>query len=491
MQQGSKNVVRHAGAYLLARGLPGIISFLAIPLFTRLLDPDGYGNYTLVTTTVGLINGLAFGWLRLSFVRYLPASKGNPEKLKSTLLTCQLLLLALGALVVLGIWVVPAAHAWRSVSLVCLLVTAVQPTFELFCEQARATIQPRYYMGLQLTRAALTTGLGVAFIELGMGWWGPLLGMAVANALPAFYAFGHDWRGTRLGIDRVTLTAVCRYGIPLSLTVALAIVISSSDRYIIAYYMGKGPAGIYAAAVDFTSQTLTLLMMAISLAILPLAIKAYEDHGPAAAREQMRHNATLLLAVGVPAVVGLMLLAGNIAHCFLGKDFRQEATRIIPIIAFGTFLAGYKAYHLDSAFQFVHRTIYQVWIVLIAAVVNIALNLVMVRPYGIIGAAGASVVAYVISMVLTAAYGRKHFALPFPITDFVKVLTGCAAMAAVLYLLRDHRGSLALAFQVAGGGLTYGLVLLSLNFLDLRTVVIHRLTGGRGQRAAVVAAAAS
>jgi O-antigen/teichoic acid export membrane protein len=232
-------------------------------------------------------------------------------------------------------------------------------------------------------------------------------------------------------------------------------------------------------------------MMAISLAILPLAIKAYEDHGPAAAREQMRHNATLLLAVGVPAVVGLMLLAGNIAHCFLGKDFREEATRIMPIIAFGTFLAGYKAYHLDSAFQFVHRTIYQVWIVLIAAVVNIALNLVMVRPYGIIGAAGASVVAYVISMVLTAAYGRKHFALPFPITDFVKVLTGCGAMAAVLYLLRDHRGSLALAFQVAGGGMTYGLALLSLNFLDLRGVVIHRLTGGRGQRAAAVAAAAS
>jgi len=491
MQTGSKNIVRHAGAYLLARGVPGIISFLAIPLFTRLLDPDGYGNYTLVTTTVGLINALAFQWLRLSFVRYLPACKGKPEKLKSTLLTCQLLLVALGALVVLGIWVIPTAHAWRSVSLVCWLVTAVQPTFELFCEQARATIQPRYYMGLQLTRAALTTGLGVAFIKLGMGWWGPLLGMAVANALPAIYAFGHDWRGTRVGIDPATLRAVCRYGIPLSLTVALAIVISSSDRYIIAYFLGKGPAGIYAAAVDFTSQTLTLLMMAISLAILPLAMKAYEEHGADAAREQMRHNATLLLAVGVPAVVGLMLLAGNISHCFLGKDFRQEATRIMPIIALGTFLAGYKAYHLDSAFQFVHRTIYQVWIVLIAAVVNVALNLLMVRPYGIIGAAGASVVAYVISMLLTAAYGRKHFALPFPTADFLKVLAASIAMAAALYVLRDYRGSLALALQVGAGGMLYGLMLVSLNFLDLRSVVVHRLTGGRSQRTAVVAAAAS
>ena len=491
MQTGSKNVVRHAGAYLLARGVPGIISFLAIPFFTRLLDPDGYGNYTLVTTTVGLINALAFQWLRLSFVRYLPASKGNPEKLKSTLLTCQLLLLALGGLAVLGIWTVPAAHAWRSVAAVCWLVTAVQPTFELFCEQARATIQPRYYMGLQLSRAVLTTGLGIAFIKLGMGWWGPLLGMAVGNALPAIYAFGHDWSGTRLGIDREVFAAVCRYGIPLSLTVALAIVISSSDRYIIAYFLGKGPAGIYAAAVDFTSQTLTLLMMAISLAILPLAMKAFEDHGSDAAREQMLHNATLLLAVGVPAVVGLMLLAGNVSHCLLGREFREEATRIMPIIAFGTFLAGYKAYHLDSAFQFVHRTIYQVWIVLVAAVVNVVLNLLMIRPFGIIGAASASVVAYVVSMVLTAAYGRKHFALPFPTRDFLKVFAASSAMAAMLWLLRDYRGSAALVAQVSAGCFVYGMVLIILNFFDLRTAVLHRLTGVRSSGPVVVAAAPS
>jgi O-antigen/teichoic acid export membrane protein len=472
MHQGSKNVVRHAGAYLLARGVPGIISFLAIPLFTRLLNPRGYGKYTLVATTVGLINALGFQWLRLSFVRYLPASKGNPQKLKSTLLTCQLLLVAVGGLVVSAMFAIPATVSWRSVAIICWLMTAVQPTFELFCEQARATIQPRYYMGLQLTRAALTTGLGVAFIELGFGWWGPLLGMAVGSAVPAIYAFGHDWRGTRLSIDPGTFTAVCKYGIPLSLTVALAIVISSSDRYLIAYFLGDGPAGLYSAAVDFTSQTLTLLMMSISMAIIPLAMKAYEERGSQAAREQMRHNATLLLVVGVPAVVGIMMLAGNICHCFLGKDFRHEGTRIMPIIALGTFLAGYKAYHLDSAFQFAHRTIHQVWIVLIAAIVNVALNLALIRPLGIIGAAGASVIAYVVSMALTASYGRKHFALPFPMWDFLKVLAASAAMATALCLMRNHRGAAALAAQVGGGGLIYGIVLLSLNFMEMRDHLI-------------------
>jgi O-antigen/teichoic acid export membrane protein len=206
----------------------------------------------------------------------------------------------------------------------------------------------------------------------------------------------------------------------------------------------------------------------------------------------MRHNATLLLVVGVPAVIGLMMLAGNICDSFLGREFRQEATRIMPIIALGTFLAGYKAYHLDSAFQFVHRTIYQVWIVLIAAIVNVALNLLLVRPLGILGAAGASVVAYVISMVLTASYGRKHFALPFPTRDFLKVMAASGAMAAALYLLRDYRGSVALSAQVIAGGMVYGLILVALNFLDLRNVVLHRfIVGRRNEPAAVGTAAAS
>ncbi|HSU67988.1 MAG TPA: oligosaccharide flippase family protein [Tepidisphaeraceae bacterium] len=488
-QHGSKNVVRHAAAYLLARGVPGIISFLAIPLFTRMLDPVGYGKYALALTTVGLINALAFQWLRLSFVRYLPAAKGGPERLKSTLLTCQLLLAALGGLVVLAICLVPAWRPLRGVAAVCWMLSAVQPTFELFCEQARALIQPRYYMMLQLSRAGLTTGLGVAFILLGLGWWGPLLGIVGGSLIPGLYAWRHDWRDARLAIDRQILLQVCRYGIPLSLTVALAVVISSSDRYLIAYYLGDGSAGVYSAAVDFTSQTLTLIMMSISLAVIPLAIRAWEHEGPEAAREQMRHNATLLLVVGVPAVVGLMLLAPNISHCFLGKGFRQTGAGIMPIIALGTFLAGYKAYHLDSAFQFVHRTIYQVWIVLAAAVVNIALNLLLIRPFGINGAAGASVVAYLVSMALTAGYGRRHFALPFPTKGFVQILAACAVMAVGLYGLRDLRGALALGTQVAAGGSIYGAVLLCLNFLDVRSTVFHRFSARRHAAGRPMAAA--
>lgn len=475
MQREPKHVLSHAGIYLIARGLPGIITFLAIPTFTRLLQPAQYGRYALVIATVSLLNALVFQWLCLSLVRYRPAYKDDLVRLKSALATAgMMLVLALGV-IALVICVLPGASAWRGMVVPCWLVLVAQVAFDLSCENARASIRPFRYMALMLARSGAMVGLGVAFVLLGAGWWGPLAGTAIGMTLAVMIVFRSDWSGVRLVLDRETLGRICAYGIPLSMTVALAMVISSSDRFLIAWKLGDDSAGLYSVAVDFTSQTLTLLMLVIQLAMFPLAVRAFENEGREAAQEQMRSNASMLLAVGVPCVVGMSVLAPGLAQCFLGKNFRIAATGIIPVVAMGTFLAGLKAYHFDAAFQFAHRTIEQVWIVLAVAVINICLNLLAIPRYGIAGAATASVIAYVVSISLTVWFGRRHFRLPFPLSACAQVLLAAGAMAILLYPTRDYRNPMALAIQIAGGAIVYATVLVASNFLELRDPIFRRL----------------
>src|SRR4029077_5840214 len=131
-------------------------------------------------------------------------------------------------------------------------------------------------------------------------------------------------------------------------------------------------------------------------------------------------------------------------------------------------------YHFDTAFQFAHRTIYQVWIVLFVAIVNIALNWVAIPRYGINGAASASVLAYVISIVLTAWLGRRHFALPFPIRPCAQVLLAGGMMAGLLYPMRGDHRALAVALQIVAGAVVYGGVLIAFNFLDLRDMLMRK-----------------
>lgn len=489
MQREGKHVLSHAAIYLVARGLPGIMAFLSIPLFTRLLDPADYGRYALVIATVSLLNALVFQWLRLSLVRYLPAYRDDLPALKSTLVTVMLILIVALGIAAAIFCLLPMARGWRGVIGAGWVLLTIQAFYELCCEYSRAAVQPWRYMGLQLLRSSVILALGAALVLLGAAWRGPVAATAAGMALAVAWVWRRYWAGVKLGLDRAILSKLCQYGIPLSLTVALTIMISSSDRFLIAWFRGEDAAGLYSVAVDFTSQTLFLLMMVVNLAVFPIAVRAFEHHGKEAAQEQMRTNAALLMAIGVPCVVGLTILAPGIANCFLGKNFREAAAGIIPLIALGTFLAGLKAYHFDAAFQFAHRTVYQVWIVLFAAALNVALNLVVVPRYGINGAAVVSVLAYLVSIALTAWLGRRHFVLPFPAGPCGRVLLAGAAMALLLWPLRNYAGPwagapgyrapLVLTVQIGLGAVVYAAILVALNFLELRELLSARLARWR------------
>ena len=80
-------------------------------------------------------------------------------------------------------------------------------------------------MGLQVGAVAGDGDARALAVRLGGGWYGPLAGTAAGMALAVVYAWRHDWAGARFSIDRATLHRACAYGLPLSLTVALLIVI--------------------------------------------------------------------------------------------------------------------------------------------------------------------------------------------------------------------------------------------------------------------------
>jgi O-antigen/teichoic acid export membrane protein len=464
----------HTAIYLVARGLPGLVAFLAIPIFSRLLNQIEYGKYALVLVSVNLLNALLFQWVRLSLVRYLPAYREDGHRFKSTLITTSLLMVIVLGIIAGVLCLLPLGHQWSIFIVPCWIMLASQAGFELCCEHARAELRPWNVMRLQLARAASTVVLGVVFVWLGLGWWGPVGGTIGGMLLASLFLSHGAWGGLRLQIDPEIFKRVARYGIPLSMTVALLVVVAGSDRFLIAWFLGEAKAGVYSVAVDFTSQTLTLLLMVVNMAMFPLAVRALELHGVDAAREQMRYNASLLLAIGVPCVVGFVFLAPGIAHTFIGKDFRDPAAHIIPLIALGAFLAGLKAYHFDAAFQFADRTLYQVWIILAAAVLNFILNLIAIPRWGINGSAIASVVAYMLSIGLTAWIGRRSFPLPFPADSFAVVLLSAGAMALFLLPIRTHTSPIALAGQVVGGMAIYGGGMLLMNFLGSRDQLVRR-----------------
>lgn len=459
---------RHGFHYLLARGVPGVLNFLAIAVYTRLLDPDEYGAYTLTIAAVSAADALLLQWLRLALLRFLPKAEaeGNPDLVLAALLRQFLGLAAvIAAFGTLFAWFLLPDGLSRQLVLLGLGIFVVQGLFELTVERERSALSPRrygLYAGVK-SLVGLTTGAALALV--GWGAAGLLVGLLLSMMLPLL-AFGGVpmWvRVARTPFDGRLARQLTRYGLPLAATSALAFVVSSSDRFMLAGFIDQAAAGRYAAGYDLAQFTLGMLLNIVNLAAYPLIVTALDAQGETAARGLLRWTARLLLGVGLPVTVGLAVLSQNVATVMVGPGFRDAATVVIPWIALAALIAGFKAFYLDLAFQLGKSTITQVWIALITAVLNVILNLLWIPRFGILGAVYATVAAHCVALLLSWWLGRRAFPVPLPGPANLPILGAALVMGAVLSFVRDWVGAGALVAQVLIGVAVFAASLLVLD----------------------------
>lgn len=464
-------LLRHSGAYAAARGLPALVSLLTIAAFSRILSPEAYGRYALVLAGAGLGSALLFQWLRLCLLRFLPAHPETPERVLAPILSAFMTLVLLSAIGGGAAVLLIGDPIWRLLVALGLALVWAQGWFDLNRELARSRLSPLRYGVLSGTKAVLALALGALLVLAGLGAAGALLGVLAGLVAPTF-AFGvGEWSGARLGRFRPRRHRhLLAYGLPLALNFVLVWVVASSDRLLVGWLLDVDAAGLYAVGYDLAQHSLGVVFTVVSLAAYPLAVRALEREGAAAAREQLEKSAGLLLGVGAPAAAGLALLAPGLAEILVGAEFRTAAARVIPWIALAAALAGIKAFHFDLAFQLGRRTMMQVWVSLAAAIVNLGLNLLWIPRYGVLGAAYATVVAYGVALAGSVVLGRSAFRIPWTWSTASRVGVATVLMAAaVAAALRTvEPGPVGLTIAMLLGVSVYGCAALALDVAGLR-----------------------
>ena len=465
-------VLRHTLLYVVARGVPGLLAFAAVAAFTRLYTPEAYGRYVLVMGWVGLVHALGFQWLRSGLVRFLPADPGRDAALRSTVaLTFAAVAGATAVVGLAALAVVPAEErVWFGLGLGLLGALA---WFDLNQNLAAGLQRPGRYGALTAARAALFLGLGSAAAWAGWGGVGLLLAATAAYVLPTTWA-GREWSGVRRRrFDGGTLRRLRRYGVPLSASLGLTFVFGYSDRVLVGALVGVPEAGLYAAGYDLAEQSLALLIAVSTTAAFPVASAALETGGVAAARGHLRQHVVVLAALLVPASVGLVVLAPEVADVVLGAAFAPTAAVVIPWVAGATLVSGFKAAYFDFAFQLGERTRRLVGVAALAAGLNVALNVWWLPRYGLVGAAYSTFASYVVAAAASWAWGRTVFPLPFPVWDLARVVAAAAAMALALAAFPDSPSAVGLLLTVVAGAAVYAAAALLLDVLGVRTWAVR------------------
>ncbi len=406
-------LLRHSASYLFARGVPGLVNFAALAVYTRLLSPEEFGRYALVLAGIGLANVVIFQWLSLVLARFLQTNRDDPQRFLSGVfalfLTLGVAVTGLGAMLAWW-WPDPV---WQRLLALAVPLLVAQAWFDLNLSLATARLKPGWYGKLLGSKAVIALVVGGLLAWIGLGTMAPLAGLLFAH-VTAFLLFGLTaWRGISPSLPQTDLLrSQLHYGLPLTVTFALGWVVSGSDRLLLAWLLDEQAVGIYAAGYDLANQSLTLLLVIINTAAYPLAVKALERHGPNEARRQLAQNGELVIAAAFAGAVGLVVLGPQIVTVLIGEAFRADSLRILPWVVAASTLAGIKAYHFDIAFHLGRNSRWLLVTGAIAAVTNLALNLLLIPLYGILGAAWATLGAFALAFLASAMLGRKAFTMP-------------------------------------------------------------------------------
>ena len=444
-------LLRHTAIYLLARALVGATALVGIAAYTRLLSTTEYGTVTLALTGVSLFIMLITAGPRTAMLRD-AAVHGNAAR--ATVLWGMILPAGvLCMLAAMAAWrFAPVAwHALLPVLAILLLVLVVHE-FQLATLQGK--LKPWQYTLMGASKSALATILGIAFVVLGYSIAGVLWGTAL-GAFAILLINGRRWFVGWRHFDAALWRKMMRFACPLSAAAALNWVTTFSDRWLLAAMSDVETAGLYAAAYDLPFQIMVLCFSVVILAGDPLVMNAYAKGGAEAARPPLRQLGGILIALTLPALVGLVLAGPLLVNLLMGEIYRPTALALLPVLALAFFISGLTTYPAYAC-KLTARTDLFLMSIAIAATANLVLNVCLIPHYGAMGAALSYLLSCSIRLMVLVIVAKRLFPLPLPQpVIMLAALLGTAMMAAWLWPFYDSTSWIAACYVIPGAVVVY------------------------------------
>ncbi len=176
----------------------------------------------------------------------------------------------------------------------------------------------------------------------------------------------------------------------------LRTIVYSFDVVLIGFLLGEREVGLYTAP-----YRICFLFVAIAVAIytsyLPSITRAFAD-----SIEQVQEIAGRSInfgaTVAAPMVVGGMILAAPLLNFIFGAEYVEGAMAFRLLLLSIGFVFIYGGNH--NLFLASDRTKTEMKIFMIAAAINVGLNLIFIRRYGITGAAAITALAEVLTLLM-------------------------------------------------------------------------------------------
>lgn len=333
-------------------------------------------------------------------------------------------LAAIGCGIIIFAFLCPLFNLYERISshvLLLFVYVAVAVIKQLFAEFARS----RQLVKLYSLNGLLTTVLMIAFNLLflfvfRLGVTGYLLAIVLSDACSAvFLFFVADYKSyiSIKSVSRDVLSQMLKYSLPLMPAAILWWVTNVSDRFFVTEMMGESENGILTVAYKLPTIVTSLYGM-ISQAWNMSAITENDSE------ERNRFYTNVFYsnsAIVFVSAAGVMMILIPFMKIFVSDEFFM-AYRYSPLLILSMVFTCFASF-LGGVYAAVKKTKNSLYTALCGALINIVLNAVLIKPFGIQGAAAATLISYLAVFIYRIIDARRF--VPFRV-DFKIIIINTA-----------------------------------------------------------------
>lgn len=469
-------MLRQIIGYTPSTVVPAAISLLMIYVYTRILTPSVYGDFSLFYSAVLVVQTSFFFAIPMALTRFYPEAmaKGRSEVFLAECyllfyLFILLILIPIGSICVYLLSYPPAPLALAALVLIARSAVVLNQSV------SRINLYMCRYNTIECVHAVLGFALGLVFIWMfGASGEALMFGLLVAAVICVLADFKYSLlflKYMRHRIDWRPIGRLAKFSAPLILMDTAICTFALSDRFLLEKLGGAAALGIYTVAYNLVERPISLICAVVTTATFPIAVRVLQADGRDASGLQAGHNAAVLLALVIPGCIGLGLIAPYLAATMIGEQFRLGVAALIPVLCITAMFRGISTHSADHAFHLASRPTLALLVYIPAAAINIGLNVVLIPEYGAQGAAWVGLVCQAVATFAGLALGRHVFPIRWPLRETFKILAGVVPMALVLTLADFPASWAGLSMAVVAGASAFGVSAVALDICGARAAV--------------------
>ncbi len=384
-----------------------VLVFLLMPLYTSVLSSAEYGVADIFSQTANLIIPLAAVGICDALFRFVLDTASDGDEARRGIFSSAAAVLTLGSIATLALVQVLRLFAVFDGYIFLIAAYVICANFHSAAANfVRAVGKTTLFAFQGILNTALTIILNVLFLVVfDMGAFGYVFSVVVSDLTITLFLFFaaklYKYISPR-AINRETLKSMLRFSIPYIPTTIMWLITSASDRYIVMAYRGTAENGLYAAA--YKLPTLLLLVCGVFIEAWQFSVVKDADEG----ERQSFFSEVFKSYMGIIFMGASAIIAGAkiFTRILLADSYFSSWQYVPPLVLAMTFSALVS--FMGSVYFLEKKSVMSMLTAMSGALINVALNFLLIPTHGAMGAAVATLISYAAVYVIRAIDTRTY-----------------------------------------------------------------------------------